>query len=161
MRKNRKGDDFLMQEVLEIARSMIPSRIEAAVGGITGMCGALITMLFGGWSDALTSLLIAMAIDYLTGVLAAAVQPTTKIDYHIGATGLAKKAGILLIVAAGHVGDIVLGTSIVEYAVIYGYLANEGLSIIGNAEAAGIPVPGVVKAAYTAIGEKSKSIGGK
>ena len=150
-----------MQETLEAIRSFIPGRIEATLGVITGMFGAIVTTLFGGWSDALTSLLIAMGIDYLTGVLAAAVQPTREIDYKLGAIGLAKKTGILLIVAAGHVGDLVLGTSIVEYAVIYGYLSNEGLSIIRNAEAMGIPVPSVVKAAYTAIGDKSNNMGGK
>lgn len=151
-----------MQEILEVARSAIPGRVEAGIGVITGMFGAMITTLYGGWSDALSALLIAMGIDYLTGVLAAAIQTDDCLDYVKGAKGLAKKTFIMLIVAAGHVGDLVLGTSVIEYAVIYGYLANEGISIIANAEAAGIPVPNVIKMAYTAIKEKSNvEIGGK
>ena len=47
-------------------------------------------------------------------------------------------------------------------AITYAYLANEGLSIVENAEVIGVPVPNVVKMAYQTIGEKGNaSIGGK
>ena len=98
---------------------------------------------------------------YLTGVLAAAINTRKKIDYIVGAKGIAKKATILLIVAMGHLADEVLGTDMIMAAITYAYLANEGLSIIENAEAAGVPVPNVVKMAYQTIGEKGKiKIGG-
>ncbi len=150
-----------MQEITEILRSLIPNRLEATVGGITGMFGALVTTLYGEWTHALNVLLIAMAIDYVTGVLAAAVSKKKCIDYKVGAKGIAKKTTILLIVAVGHLADEVLGTNIVMMAITYAYLANEGLSIIENAEVIGVPVPNVVKMAYQTIGEKGNvNLGG-
>ena len=125
------------------------------------MFGALVTTLYGEWTHALNVLLIAMAIDYVTGVLAAAVSKKKRIDYKVGAKGIAKKTTILLIVAVGHLADEVLGTNIVMMAITYAYLANEGLSIIENAEVIGVPVPNVVKMAYQTIGEKGNvNIGG-
>ena len=119
------------------------------------------TILFGEWTNALNALLIAMVIDYITGVMAAAVNPESQIDYKVGINGLAKKAIILLIVALGHLADSVLGTNIICIGITYGYLANEGLSIIGNAEAVGVPVPNIVKAAYHAIGDKGSGSNAK
>lgn len=125
------------------------------------MFGALVTTLYGEWTHALNVLLIAMAIDYVTGVLAAAVSKKKRIDYKVGAKGIAKKATILLIVAVGHLADEVLGANIVMMAITYAYLANEGLSIIENAEVIGVPVPNVVKMAYQTMAEKGNvNIGG-
>jgi len=150
-----------LQELIEVVKSLVPSRMEATIGGITGMFGGLITILYGQWTHALNVLLIAMAIDYLTGVLAAAISTRKRIDYKVGMKGIAKKATILLIVAMGHLADEVLGTNMVMMAITYAYLANEGLSIIENAEVAGVPVPNVVKMAYQTIGEKGNiNIGG-
>jgi toxin secretion/phage lysis holin len=102
-----------------------------------------------------------MAIDYVTGVLAAAISTRKRIDYKVGMKGIAKKATILLIVAMGHLADEVLGTNMVMMAITYAYLANEGLSIIENAEVAGVPVPNVVKMAYQTIGDKGNiNLGG-
>jgi toxin secretion/phage lysis holin len=146
-----------LQEAIEIFKSLVPDKSEIFVGGATGMAGAIVTLLFGEWTHALNALLIAMAIDYLTRVMAAAINPESKIDYRIGAIGLGKKAMILLIISLGHLADLVLGTNIICMGITYAYLANEGLSIIGNAEAAGVPVPNIVKAAYHAIEERSGS----
>lgn len=151
-----------MNEVTELIKSLVPNRTEVAVGGTTGMFGALVTILYGEWTQALNALLIAMAIDYLTGVLAAAVSPDEAVDYEKGAKGLAKKVTILLIVALGHLADAILGANVVCLAVTYGYLANEGISIVRNAETIGVPVPDIVKMAYRTIGEKgSSSLNGK
>ena len=117
----------------------------------------MVTVLYGEWTQALNALLIAMAIDYLTGVLAAAVSPDEAVDYEKGAKGLAKKVTILLIVALGHLADAILGANVVCLAVTYGYLANEGISIVRNAEMIGVPVPDIVKMAYRTIGEKGNT----
>lgn len=146
-----------MQELQGVLQALVPDKAEAVIGTVSGTIGAFFTLLFGGWTDALMMLIIAMGIDFVTGMLAAAIQPTTKFEYSKGVVGIGKKATILLIVALGHIADIALGASVVEYAVIYAYLANEALSIIGNAEAAGVPVPNVVKMAYTAINDKGES----
>ncbi len=126
------------------------------------MFGALVTTLYGEWTHALNALVIAMLIDYATGVLAAAISTRKKVDYEIGAKGIAKKATIMLIVAMGHLADELLGSNVIMAAVCYAYLSNEGLSIIKNAEVAGVPIPNVVKMAYQTIGEKGNvNLGGK
>jgi toxin secretion/phage lysis holin len=144
-----------LQEVIDALKAMIPGRTEVAIGGVTGTMGALITILYGEWTNALNALLIAMVIDYVTGVLAAGVSPDRRIDYKVGLLGLAKKTTIFLIIALGHLADSLLGANLICLAVAYGYLANEGLSIIENAEIIGVPVPSVVRMAYQTIGEKS------
>lgn len=37
---------------------------------IIGVLGSLLTSLFGGWDDAIVTLLIFMAVDYITGLIA-------------------------------------------------------------------------------------------
>lgn len=143
-----------MQELQGVLHALVPDKAEAVIGTVSGTIGAFFTLLFGGWTDALVMLIVAMGIDFVTGMLAAAIQPTTKFEYSKGVVGIGKKTTILLIVALGHVADMALGTSLVEYAVIYAYLAIEAASIIGNAEAIGVPVPNVIKMAYTAVGDK-------
>ena len=41
--------------------------------GLLGAVGAFISNLFGGWDMALTTLVIFMGIDYLTGLIVAGV----------------------------------------------------------------------------------------
>ena len=46
----------MMNEATIIARSLVPVRAEAVVGAITGMVGTMLTLMFGGWNDALQAL---------------------------------------------------------------------------------------------------------
>lgn len=43
-----------------------------------GMLGAAIAKIFGGWSDGLTTLLIFMGVDYVTGLLLGAMGKSKK-----------------------------------------------------------------------------------
>ncbi|MGN0182934.1 MAG: phage holin family protein [Candidatus Ornithomonoglobus sp.] len=36
---------------------------------VTGIIGALITQLLGGWTGAMTTLVIFMGLDYITGLI--------------------------------------------------------------------------------------------
>ncbi len=111
---------------------------------IAAIGGSLVTYLFGGWSASIQILVAFVAIDYITGVLAAGVNG--KLDSNIGTRGIAKKVFIFVIVACGHLVDGAMGTSnIVRDAAIYFYIANELISILENAGAIGLPVPDVLK----------------
>lgn len=46
---------------------------ETALTSIIGVVGGFISTLYGGWNSALTTLVIFMAIDYLTGLIVAGV----------------------------------------------------------------------------------------
>ena len=101
----------------------------------------IITYLFGGLTSPLEALLVAMAIDYATGVLAAYINPHLKLDSRIGFRGIGKKLMILALVSLAHFLDRATGQAVISLIVTWFYFGNEGLSIIENAAKAGVPVP--------------------
>ncbi|MDE5737873.1 MAG: phage holin family protein [Oscillospiraceae bacterium] len=116
----------------------------------TGVFGSLIAGLFGGWDASMISLLIFMGVDYITGLIVAAVgkSPKTKsgsLKSEIGWKGLAKKCVILLLVLVAVRLDITIGTSYIRDAVCISFMVNELISIIENAGILGIPIPDAVK----------------
>jgi toxin secretion/phage lysis holin len=114
--------------------SAIYKFIAAALGAATGY-------LFGGWTMLLGVLLTFVIIDYITGVLASAINH--RLSSKVGYKGIAKKVMMFAIIAVGHLIDVAFGgsASVFRDAAIYFYLANELLSIIENAGVAGLPVP--------------------
>ncbi len=108
--------------------------IFAALGGFLGW-------YVGGMDGFLYALLAFMLIDYITGVMNAILK--RRLSSEIGAKGIFKKVLILALVGLGHVIDSqVLGQSqTIRTAVIFFYLSNEGISILENATAIGLPVP--------------------
>lgn len=116
-----------------------------------GISGSLISRMFGGWSAALTTLVILMLIDYLTGVLAAVVghnSPKSKsggLESRAGWIGLVRKVLTLLLVLAAHRLDITMGTAYLKDAVTIAFCANECISLTENAGLMGIPIPAAIK----------------
>jgi toxin secretion/phage lysis holin len=102
----------------------------------------LTTVLYflGGWDMALKTLLIIIALDYLTGVCDA--MANKKINSKIGAKGIIKKVGYLIIVAVSVQLDQIVGdTGAIRNLVIYFFVANEGISILENWGSMGLPLP--------------------
>ena len=66
-----------------------------------------------------------------------------ELSSEVGARGVFKKVFIFTLVGIGHIVDsyILGGGSAFRTAVIFFYLSNEGLSILENAVAIGLPVP--------------------
>ena len=92
-----------------------------------------------------SDLMIAMVLDYATGMLAAYISPQLALNSQKGFRGIAKKVTILAMVGtAYHFGQIMSQPAIYTM-VIWFYLGNEGLSIIENAAKAGVPVPAKLK----------------
>ena len=126
---------------------------------IVAVGGSFITYLFGGWSALIKILVAFVVIDYVTGVLAAAVN--SKLDSGIGMRGIAKKVFIFVIVACGHLVDGAVGTSnIIMDAVIYFYIANELISILENAGEIGLPVPDILQNSIDTLKGKGKDTPG-
>lgn len=130
-----------------------------------GMIGSAITTAFGGWDAALTTLVIFMAIDYVTGLIVAGVFHTsTKTDTgalesRAGWKGLCKKGMTLLIVLIACRLDLMMGTNFVRDAVVIGYIANESISIIENAGLMGLPIPKVIVKAIEVLRQQSEKEG--
>jgi toxin secretion/phage lysis holin len=109
--------------------------------------GALATIgvkLFGGWTPTLGVVLTLMGIDFLAGFIVAAVfkkspkSETGAADSMSMFKGLCKKFGMIFVIAASHQIDIALGVDYIMVATIYGFIANEALSIVENAGLMGI-----------------------
>jgi toxin secretion/phage lysis holin len=130
-----------MNDIVLVIKSLIPVRVEAVWGTITGVMGVVAEVLFGTWSDALMALVVAMLIDYVSGVIAAYINPALSLNSQRGFRGILKKIMILLLVSLGHVLDTAMHQQIICIAVTYFFLGNEGLSIVENAAKAGVPIP--------------------
>ena len=130
------------------------------VYSIVGAVGGFIAMAFGGWSDALITLIVFMSIDYATGLIVAGVFKKSKksesgaLESRAGFKGLCRKGVALLIVLVAVRLDIVMHTSYIKDAVIIAFIANESISIIENAGLMGLPVPSVIAKAIDVLKEK-------
>ena len=109
--------------------------------------GAAIASLFGGWTGAMTTLVILMLIDYVTGIIVAGVfhaSPKSSggaLSSAVGFKGICRKFVILLIVVVACRVDLLLDTNIIRDATCIGFCANELVSITENAGLMGIPLP--------------------
>ena len=136
--------------------------IKTTLLAIVGMAGSVIANLLGGWDTALQTILIFMAIDYVTGLIVAGVfKKSTKTDTgalesKAGWKGLCRKGMTLLIILVAAQMDKVSGTEVIRNAVIIGYIANEALSIIENAGLMGLPVPKFITNAIDILKKKSE-----
>lgn len=116
---------------------------------ISGISTTLV-YLFGGFDVALSCIVIAIALDYISGLIKAFY--TKQLSSKIGFKGLLKKIGILILIMVSVLVDRVAGdTGAIRTLVIYYFVANEGLSIIENLAATNIPIPSVLKKALKAI----------
>lgn len=133
-----------------------------AICGILGMIGGAIASAFGGWSAGLTTLLIFMAIDYISGLVVAGVfhrSPKSEggaLESRAGWKGLVRKGMTLLIVLIGCRLDIMLGIMYIRDALIIAFIINELLSIIENAGLMGVPIPDALKDAIELLKQKNE-----
>lgn len=127
-----------------------------------GMVGSLIASCFGGWSASLTTLLIFMLIDYVSGLIVAGVfhkSPKTEnggLESKAGLKGLIRKCVVLLLVLVGHRLDIEIGSSYIRDAVCIAFIVNEAISIVENAGLMGLPIPIVITNAIEVLHNKHK-----
>ena len=112
-----------------------------------GIAGSVMAQFFGGWDTGMTTLLIFMGIDYVTGLIVAGffhASPKSEsgaLESRAGWKGLIRKGCTLLFVLIATRLDMVMGTTVVRDGVIIGFLLNELVSIIENAGLMGIPLP--------------------
>lgn len=135
------------------------TNIKAAVLAAVGTLGGAVTALFGGWTSAMTTLIIFIAIDYLTGLIVAGVfkrsgkSESGALESRAGFKGLCRKGMILLILLVACRLDLTLGTAYIKDAVCVAFIANETLSIIENAGLMGVPIPAVITKAIDVLKE--------
>lgn len=126
-----------------------------------GVVGGFIASLFGGWDAALITLLMFMAIDYISGLVVAGVfhnsnkTETGTLESKAGWKGLCRKCMTLLFVLIAYRLDLALGVAYIRDAVIIGFMANELISIVENAGLMGLPLPAVITKAIDVLTKKA------
>ena len=129
---------------------------------LVGLVGSLITTAFGGWDTGLATLVMFMAIDFISGLIVAGVFQKSKktesgaLESRIGWKGLARKCMTLLFVLIAYRLDLMIGTDYIRDAVIIGFCANELISIVENAGLMGVPLPNVIKKAIDILVQKEE-----
>lgn len=127
---------------------------------IVGIIGSAIASAFGGWTTGLTTLVIFMAIDYITGLIVAGVfhksakTETGTLESRAGFKGLCRKGAMLLVVLVAYRLDLAVGTTYIKDAVIIAFIANETISIIENAGLMGVQIPDTIKNAIDVLQRK-------
>lgn len=138
------------------------TNIKTAVLAAIGTIGGGIAALFGGWTSAMTTLIIFMVIDYETGIIVAGVfhrsgkSKSGALESRAGFKGLCRKGMILLILLVACRLDLMLGTGYIKDCVCIAFVVNETLSIIENAGLMGVPIPQVLIKAIDVLKAKEE-----
>ena len=136
--------------------------MKQAVLTIIGAIGAFVSSIFGGWDAGMTTLVIFMTVDYLTGLIVAGVfhksgkTENGALSSKVGLQGIAKKIMMLLMVLVAVRLDILTGTDYIRDAVIIALCGNELISIIENAGLMGVPIPKKLKDAIEVLSKKEE-----
>lgn len=128
----------------------------------TGVAGSIIASLFGGWDTGIGTLVLFMAIDFISGLAVAGVFKKSKksdsgaLASGAGWRGLCKKGMTLLFVLIAYRLDLIIGTDYIRNTVIIGFIANELISIVENAGLMGLPLPVVLAKAIDILTKKAE-----
>lgn len=115
--------------------------------GIIGTVGGAVAAFFGGWTQALTILLVLNIMDYCSGLIVAAVfhaSPKTengRVSSREGIKGIYRKVAFWMLILVAHFVDVLLGVPFLRDAVAIGLIVNELISIIENLDLMGVPIP--------------------
>lgn len=99
--------------------------------------------LMGGWDMGIQTLIIMVAVDYITGIMKALVQKN--LNSYIGWKGLMKKCGIFItVIVSVQMEHITNQPDTIHNLVAFAFVANEGISILENLVEIGVPVPDIM-----------------
>lgn len=131
------------------------SRPDLDIKHMAAVLGAVVGSIFGPIDGPMYALIVFMITDYITGIISACMEK--RLSSEEGAKGIVKKLGIFVIVGMANILDvyIIKEGGIIRLMTIFFYLANEGISILENAGAIGIPIPAKIKEVLIQLREKS------
>ena len=128
---------------------MLDDIIDFFTASLVGLFG----WFFGGRDGFVNVLITFVVIDYIMGVMVA--YSKHELSSSIGYNGIARKMAIFCLIGVAHVIDVhVLGdATALRTPVTLFYAANEGISIIENANALGLPIPQFLKTRLLSLKE--------
>lgn len=127
-----------------------------------GLMYVLRLQFLGGWDSNLQIIFTAMVIDYITGCIVAVVfkksQKTDTGAYasNIGLKGLMRKAGIIFAIWIGFLLQRMTGIVYIRDMLIYGFTANEVMSILENLSLMGVKTPTIITNALDVLKKKGE-----
>ena len=138
------------------------------IGEFFAALAGAIASFFTGMPPIVWVLLAVMTIDYITGILCALMNKSTKtanggLSSSAAFKGLIKKGIILLIVLLAALLDRVISMSAgITFEAVAGatclwFIASEGMSIVENAANMGIPIPAVLRRVLEIMKEKGNN----
>lgn len=126
---------------------------EFFIASIVGILG----WFFGGL-DGYTQVLIAFAIiDYITGICRAGAEGV--ISSQVGFKGIARKLIMFILVGVANITEQhLLGNAAgFKTVVTLFYIGNEGISIVENADALGVPIPKFLRGKFLSFTKQNKN----
>lgn len=142
--------------------------IKGTIGAVTGVFAYLV----GCMSELVVALVILMIFDYITGVMAAFARKD--LASWKGVIGIFKKVSFMLLVTLGFLLDFIISYLVQEKAGatfstggIFGIattlwlIGTEGMSIIENLGAIGVPIPKFLRPAFSKLKNQAEEVGGE
>ncbi|WP_217499512.1 phage holin family protein [Parageobacillus sp. VR-IP] len=120
------------------------------------LAGSVVSFFIGGVDSLVVILLCFVAVDYVTGMIASAMEG--KLSSQVGFRGIVRKLLIFVLVAVSHLLDTAIGwgSHFIRDIIIFFYIANEFISIVENAGRAGVPIPTVLRKAIELFKDEVK-----
>lgn len=133
-----------------------PTGAETYLLTIGAAIGLFLSIALGGMDSMIYALMALMAIDYITGIVAACKDG--KWNSSTGFTGLLKKAVILVVVMLCNTVDVAMGSHYLRQMAICAYALNEAGSIVENVDRMGYGeyIPSFIRHALARLQEKSE-----
>ena len=129
--------------------------LETIIKLITAGIAEAAVFIWGQADKWLYALIVMVILDYISGVIAAAVR--RQLSCTTGFTGILKKVLFLIVAGIAHVADNLLGMGGIGRTAIVAFLiANEGMSIIENCASAGVRLPPMLTRLFKQISAESK-----
>lgn len=145
-----------VQTFIDYMSLLIPAKGEAYLMLASGAVGSALAWALGGIDLQLQWLLMFVAVDYVTGTIAAG--KTGEWNSRVGFRGLFKKVFIFVVVMLSHGLDVIAGTEMLRNAAIVAYAVNELGSTLENLDRLGFGgmIPGFLHRAIKEI--KSREV---
>lgn len=145
-----------LQTAIDYVSLLIPAKGEAYLMLASGAVGSALAWALGGIDLQLQWLLVFVAVDYVTGTIAAG--KTGDWNSRVGFRGLFKKVFIFVVVMLSHGLDVIAGTDMLRNAAIVAYAVNELGSTLENMDRLNLGgmIPGFLRRAIKEI--KSKEV---
>ena len=136
------------------------------VGELLAAAGGAVVSFFVQMPPLVWILIAVMTIDYITGLIAAALGKSNKtesgfLSSHAAFTGLMKKAGILFVIfLAALLDQAVSAGAGIQFEATMGatclwFIASEGFSVLENVAVMGVPVPKILLKVLEIMKEKA------